>query len=151
MCAVLHNGLVKSIKSNNLNSKFQIGFSENCRTSDHILSLKTLVNKTINDGKNLYTCFIDFKIAFDSVWRNGLFHKLLKANIGGPFGKIIRDIYANTSLQIKLDNGLTNVTNAFTDNIGVKQGCVLSPTLFKLFVNDLPDIFYRGLWPCTVI
>ena len=46
-------------------------------TSDHILTLKTIINKYVTDqkGKKLYSCFIDFKKAFDSVWHIGLFRK----------------------------------------------------------------------------
>ena len=46
-------------------------------TSDHILTLKTIINKYVTDlkGKKHYSCFIDFKKAFDSVWHIGLFRK----------------------------------------------------------------------------
>ena len=39
---------------------------------------------------------------------------------------------------MKLREGLTA---PFHDNIGVKQGCVLSPTLFKIFISDISKIF----------
>ena len=42
-------------------------FQKNNRTSDHILTLKAVVNKCVADqkGKKLYTCFVDFQKAFD--------------------------------------------------------------------------------------
>ncbi len=144
-CSILNNRLVKFLESKGNSTKSQIGFTKDCRTSDHILTLKTLIDKyTQGNSKKLYTCFIDFRKAFDSVWRNGLMYKLLKADIGGLFGKLLQNIYSNTSVQIKLDSGLTEEIN---DNIGVKQGCVLSSTLFKLFINDLPDIFTENCEP----
>ncbi len=146
-CTVLNNRLVKFLKLNNFNSEYQIGFSENCKTSDHILTLKTLTDKYFHKKKKLFTCFIDFRKAFDSVWRDALFYKLLKANVGGMFGKLIQNIYAHSSVQIKLKDGLTD---AFQDTLGVKQGCVLSPTLFKLFINDLPSIFTDECEPVTL-
>ena len=73
------NGRLTSFSSkNNLVNKELIGFQKNARTSDPLLTLKTVVNKYVSDkkGKRLYTCFIDFKKAFDSVWHKGLFYKL---------------------------------------------------------------------------
>ena len=48
------------------------------RTTDHIFTLKTLSNKYVKDknGGKLFACFIDFKKAYDSIWHEGLFHKL---------------------------------------------------------------------------
>ena len=69
-CAVLNNHLVKFMKDNNKSSIFQIGFSEHRKTSDHMLTLETLIDKYTQKGQKLYACFIDFKKAFDSVCTN---------------------------------------------------------------------------------
>ena len=129
-CSILNHRLVSFIETNKLGSKYQIGFTKDCRTADHMLAMKTLIDKYSSAGQKLYTCFIDFSKAFDTVWRDALFYKLLKLGIGGPFAEILKNIYNKSSVQIKLREGLTA---PFHDNIGVKQGCVLSPTLFKNF------------------
>jgi hypothetical protein len=49
-----------------------------CRTSDHILTLKRLVDKAFKVSNCLYVCLIDFKKAFDSVNRNALLYKMCK-------------------------------------------------------------------------
>lgn len=147
-CAVLNRRLTLFMQKNNIGSKFQCGFSENCRTSDHLLTLKTLTDKYRQNNKKLYTCFIDFKKAFDTVWRDGLFYKMLQNNIGGSFAKLIQNMYSNTYIQIKLDN---KVSEPFHDNIGVKQGCMLSPSLFKLFIGDLPDCFDNECMPAKLV
>ena len=55
----------------------QIAFTKNTRTSDHMFIMKFLIDKSINiNGGNLYSCFVDFWKAFDSVIYPGLQVKL---------------------------------------------------------------------------
>ena len=72
------------------------------------------------------------------VWQDALYNKLLKLGIGSPFAEMLKNIYNKSSVRIKLREGLTTPLH---DNIGIKQGCVLSPTLFKIFVSDISKIF----------
>ena len=49
-------------------------------------------------------------------------------------------IYSEVQYYVKLQSGLSD---PFIANIGVKHGCILSPLLFNLFVNDLPKCFEK--------
>jgi hypothetical protein len=86
--------------------------------------------------KPLYACFVDLKKAFDSVWHTGLYLKLLRQNIRGKCFNIIESMYKQSTTCIKMNNYLTQ---SFKVAAGVKQGEMLSPTLFDLFTNDIPD------------
>ena len=83
-------------------------------------------------GKKIYSCFVDLRKAFDRIPRDILFTKLLKIGINGEFINNIKTIYENDICQVKLDDGLT-----FFANQGVKQGCILNPLLFNIFLADL--------------
>ena len=144
---VLNNRLLKFIEKNELRSKHQIGFTKDCRTSVHMLALKTMIDKYNQENQKLYTCFIDFSKAFDTVPRDALLYKLLKMGIGGHFAKILKNIYDKSSVQVNVRNHLTT---PFHDNIDVKQGCVLSPNLFKLFISDLSKTFDDECWPAKL-
>ncbi len=139
-CAVLHNRLTIHIKNNNLMPAEQIGYQKNSRTADHVLTLKTIIDKYIQKASKLriYACFVDFKKAFDSISRRALFYKLLKRGVGGNFLRTLQSLYKEVFYHIKLPEGLTEYVNS---SKGVKQGCVLSPSLFNLFISDLPAIF----------
>lgn len=139
-CLILHDRLNKFVDSNTIIPPHQIGFRKGARTGDHILVLKTLIDKYINRaGKSyLFVCFIDFSAAFDTIWRNALLYKLTQIGIGGKFLKIIQDIYASVSFVVKCEN---NITDSFETTVGVKQGCILSPIFFNIFLSDLPEIF----------
>jgi hypothetical protein len=72
-CVVLKNGLEQFVSNYKIIPENQIGFRKGYRTADHILTLKTLPDKYLNKaGKKVFACFVDFKKAYDTVWRNGL-------------------------------------------------------------------------------
>ena len=86
----------------------------------------------------LYTCFVDFKKAFDSVWRNALLNKIHKIGINRQFLQILKSIYSTTTNSLIYHEFLSP---KFIINVGVKQGDPLSTILFNLYINDLPNIF----------
>ena len=81
----------------------QIGFQSGHRTADHIFTLKTIIDKRINQNKKekLYACFVDFRKAFDSVWHEGLFLKLLENKIDGNFYNLVKSLYSNSKCAVK--------------------------------------------------
>ena len=60
---------------------------ERLQNSRHLLVLKTLIDTYKLKRKPIFACFIDFRKAYDSVWREGLFYKLI---INGCSKKFIR-------------------------------------------------------------
>ena len=147
--SVLHNRLYKFADTNDLIPPNQIGYKKGLRTTDHILVLKNIIDKYITKTprKYLYACFVDFKSAFDTVWRDGLFYKMLKMGIGGNFIKVLQSMYSQTKYAVKVDN---RISEPFLSSVGVKQGCVLSPLLFNLYLSDLPCIFDNSCDPVSV-
>lgn len=144
---VLYNRLEKYLEYNKIICREQIGFKKGCRTSDHILTLKTIIDKAFKSSKMLYVCFIDFKKAFDTINRDALFLKLFKYNIKGSFLNILKDMYKEVLFAVKVSDGITDM---FQSKIGVKQGCILSPTLFSLYINDLSTLFDETCEPVTL-
>ena len=92
--------------------------------------------------KKIYACLVDFKKAFDSVWHDGLLFKLLQINVGGCFYNLIKSLYSNSSCSIKIGN---SQSRSFQYARGVRQGCILSPLLFNLFINNIPYSFENTL------
>ena len=83
--------------------------------------------------QHIFSCFVDFKKAFDSIPRHKLFQKLLNHNTTGRFYECLVSIYTNDIACVKIGDHITPV---FLANQGVKQGCILSPTLFNIFLAD---------------
>ena len=147
--SVLHRRLLNFSNTHSLVPACQIGFKKNANTSDHILTLKNIIDRYIKrvTRKYLYVCFVDFKKAFDTVWRKAMLFKLLQMGVDGHFFNILENMYSDVLYCVKLNGRLSDVklngrlSDCISSNVGVKQGCVLSPLLFNLFLADLPDIF----------
>ena len=133
---ILNQRLLNFTQKNNILHNSQIGFMPNFRTSDHIFTLRTLIDQHVINKKKgrIYACFIDFKKAFDSIWHDGLLLRLLQYNISGNFYKLIKNLYSKSSCFVKLGS---KRTKSFEYTRGVRQGCILSPLLFNLFLNEL--------------
>ena len=128
--------LSESTKRCKIIDHVQIGFSENHRTTDHIFTLKSIIFKNVSNSTRgkVYSCFVDFKKAFDTVWHEGLFQKLLEVNGKGNFLKLIQSLYKKWTCAVKINNCRTDF---FSCKKGVRQGCPISPILFNLYINDL--------------
>ena len=128
---ILSNRLDKFLIENDIICNEQIGFKKGCRTSDHILTLKCLIDKAFKVSKCLYVCFIDFKKAFDSVNRDALLYKMCNYKLTGHFFDIMKNMYKDVKYAIKFADGETCM---FSSKVGVKQGCILeSYTFFNIF------------------
>jgi hypothetical protein len=84
---------------------------------------------------------VDFVKAFDMVQRPLLWERMQTVGIHGILLNTVQSLYKHVSMRVKL-NG--RVSNAFESMLGVKQGDPLSPVLFGLFIEALPE-FYQAL------
>ena len=112
----------------------QAGFRKNHSTVDHIFALNSLIELSHRFHKKMYCAFIDFEKACDTVWRLGLWNKLISNNINGKCFNVIVNMYRGIKSRIVKNNTFSDY---FYCNSGVRQGENLSPFLFSLFLNDL--------------
>ena len=81
--SVINRRLNKYAEEVELIEACQAGFRKNHSTTDNIFIIKSLIDIAKSRKDNLYCCFIDFKQAFDTVWRDQLWQKLAKHHING--------------------------------------------------------------------
>ena len=113
----------------------QNGFRPDRSCQDHIYSLSSVIRNRKSRGLDTFCAFVDFQKAFDWVSRDLLLYKLVTTfNIHGRLFNTLSTIYNSSISQIKLNGKLTP---AFEVSSGVKQGDIVSPTLFSMYLNDL--------------
>ena len=78
--------------------------------------------------------FIDLRKAYDRVWREGVWEVLENMKLGKKLIRILIKLYQGHCRRVVTVGGLTEWILC---KIGMKQGCVLSPILFALFVAEL--------------
>ena len=115
-------------------SEGQAGFRRNRSCVDHIYTLGKIIQGRKDAGLTTYCFFLDVQKAYDTVWRNGLWKKLWEIGIRGKMWRMVKKMTECAKSAIKLD---WETSKYFDILQGVAQGCTLSPTLFKVFINDM--------------
>ena len=138
--SILNDRLSIYLEESMLLLENQAGFRKEYSTLDHIFSLNAVIEILKHHKKKLFCCFVDFSSAFDSVWRVGLWQKLLNMQIEGKVLRVIYNMYYDIKSCVSL-NGENSTF--FASACGVRQGENLSPVLFSIYLNDLESFLDR--------
>ena len=110
----------------------QAGFRAGRGTTELVFNLIILCDKYLQHQQSLYHVFVDFKKAFDRVWQSALWATMRLYNINDNLNRTIECLYNTATSAVYHDN---NIGEWFQTTFGVRQGCLLSPTLFKIFLE----------------
>ena len=136
---VLEARISRWAESNDVRAACQAGFRSKYRTTDHLFTLQTIIDKATAHKITLYCCFVDFKKAFDSVPRELLWQRISEAGIHGTMLSALKSMYVGVNARVSTPEGLTD---SFGCDMGVKQGCPLSPLLFGLYIDRLEPLIH---------
>ena len=125
----------------------QCGFRAGRGTSDMIFSLRQIQEKCIEQNMPLYMIFVDFSKAFDTVNQSTLWKILRRLGCPDQFTNLISSLHSGMKASVNLKGDLSE---PFEITNGVKQGCVLAPTLFSIYLtmvmNHAFDGYQEGVW-----
>ena len=118
----------------------QNGFRKDRSTLEHIFTITTIAETRQKLGKDVFAAFIDFKKAYDSVIHHFLWEKLQSIGVNGNLLHLLQALYKGISSNVRVNGFLFEIT------CGLRQRCVLSPTLFNIFINDLSHYLRATKW-----
>jgi hypothetical protein len=124
---LLFEGFLKS-------DDLQFGFKKHVGCRDAILTVRTAINFYTNRGSTVSACLLDLSKAFDTVNYNGLLLKLMDRNVPRSFINIILSWYFRSKAFVRWGDVLSD---CFRLNAGVRQGGILSPYLFAIYIDVL--------------
>ena len=108
----------------------QCGFRQGYCTVDNLFTLYSFFELLKRKKKKMYCAFIDFEKAFDKIWREGLWYKLLINNINGKMLNVIQNIYKDIKSNIIFNNSKSDY---FPCDNGIRQGENLSLSYLQYF------------------
>ena len=133
---------------NENSGEIQFGFKSGSGTRDAIFTMRIITEKCLEKGKDLYVCFIDYAKAFDRVQHQKAFECLRNTRMDSKDLRVITNLYWNQRACIRNDNEVSDFAEI---KRGVRQGCILSPSLFNLYtecifksIEGMPGINISG-------
>jgi hypothetical protein len=112
----------------------QAGFREGRGTRDHIVNIRNIIEKCKTHKLSLYMCFIDYSKAFDCVSHNEMWETMLRMGFPKHLIDLVSKLYEDQESAVRTSNGNTDW---FKIERGVRQGCILSPSFFNVYAEEI--------------
>ena len=115
-------------------SERQFGFKRDTGCTQAIFCVRKVIDFFVENESTVNMCFLDVSKAFDRVNHYCLFIKLLDRNVPPFIVTVLQNWYSKSYSRVKWGESLSD---SFKIMAGIRQGGVLSPILFSIYVNEM--------------
>lgn len=113
----------------------QFGFRREHSTTQALSRVNEHIIKNFNKGMNTLAVSLDIEKAFDTVWHEGLLHKLIQCQFPKFLIVLIASYLKGRTFFVQLNSSYSSIKNVCA---GVPQGSILGPLLYILYTHDIP-------------
>lgn len=140
---IIFNKYQDKLQSSNLQFAYKKGHSTNICT----LALKEIVHHYVSRGSSVYCCLLDASKAFDRINLLKLFEILRERNIPPDIIRLLIHMSLQQNIRVTWGNVYSDY---FNGSNGIRQGSVLSPILFTLYIDKLIEELNQAKLGCHI-
>jgi hypothetical protein len=133
---IICNRIDWMLETGNLLSRSQTGFRKFRSTYDQLTCLEYKIQHALQMREHCMSLFLDLSGAFDAVWYMAVLYKMTEMGFRGRLMGWLQSYLSGREFHVSFEGAISESKKATS---GLPQGAIISPVLFNILMQDLPQ------------